>query len=455
MRILLNRMRYKYLSRLVVATLSVVRSFFLGGWRQPPSLLKTAMSKQTGTNQDLFDSYISSLGLNSQVHFLNTSKSRIKAYCISDLHADSKCNFQWTLENCVRKEEDTDVFTILILPGDVGTEVDRLDSIFTALVRQYDAVCYVPGNHEVWRRGTATGGSAVDIEVGSVRGNREARDSLAKYKEVMLLAEKRTVHTTPLRVSNSATTASRDDKGRGVWVIPIQSWYHASWDTEPVLTNPDYTRAQQVIPFSKMWSDFSMCSWPSDLLSHEEFASVDGDNDVLARFFDSMNDRYLPNIRVTADDTVLSFSHFLPRQELCPEKRFLLEPLLSRVIGSTYLESRIRTLRPHVHMFGHTHIPIDMRLDGLRYLQWSLGTHKESTRQCAIVYHTGPLLVYDSAVNGVPAELASEQTHWTQYYRQYRRDPSVTDVIAPWVQRRLDSYRGLIESSLKSRGEQT
>jgi hypothetical protein len=72
-------------------------------------------------------------------------------------------------------------------------------------------------------------------------------------------------------------------------------------------------------------------------------------------------------------DAVLSFSHFLPRQELCPEKRFLLEPLLAKVVGSDPLERQIRRLRPHLHMFGHTHIPIDLELEGIRYLQWPLG----------------------------------------------------------------------------------
>jgi hypothetical protein len=72
-------------------------------------------------------------------------------------------------------------------------------------------------------------------------------------------------------------------------------------------------------------------------------------------------------------DTIISFSHFVPRQELCPEKRFLIEPLLSRVIGSNFLEAQIRKIRPTLHIFGHTHIPIDMELDGIRYLQWPLG----------------------------------------------------------------------------------
>jgi hypothetical protein len=44
---------------------------------------------------------------------------------------------------------------------------------------------------------------------------------------------------------------------------------------------------------------------------------------------------------VKESDTIISFSHFLPRQELCPEKRFLLEALLARVVGSDPLEAQV------------------------------------------------------------------------------------------------------------------
>jgi Icc-related predicted phosphoesterase len=63
---------------------------------------------------------------------------------------------------------------------------------------------------------------------------------------------------------------------------------------------------------------------------------------------------------------VISFSHFLPRQELCPEKRFLIEPSLTKVIGSTPLRRQVDELRPSLHIFGHTHIPIDLRVEGIR-----------------------------------------------------------------------------------------
>ena len=82
-----------------------------------------------------------------------TSKASIKCYCISDLHADTTMNQQWVVDRCCRLSQD--VYTIIILPGDVGSEIDRIETVFQHLVKNFDAVCYVPGNHEAWRRGIA------------------------------------------------------------------------------------------------------------------------------------------------------------------------------------------------------------------------------------------------------------------------------------------------------------
>jgi hypothetical protein len=37
------------------------------------------------------------------------------------------------------------VFTIFIVPGDIGSEVDRIEAVLRNLVNNYDAVCYLPG----------------------------------------------------------------------------------------------------------------------------------------------------------------------------------------------------------------------------------------------------------------------------------------------------------------------
>ena len=153
----------------------------------------------------------------------------------------------------------------------------------------------------------------------------------------------------------------------------------------------------QVMPFEKKWGDFHQCSWPG--LSREEFVSINSDNTALAQCFADLNELALESIADSGrneNETVISFSHFVPRQELMPEKRFLLEPHLTKVIGSDFLEQQIRRLHPDIHLFGHTHIPIDMTLDGVRYIQWPLGYFREADKQCKPIFSSGPLLIHDS-----------------------------------------------------------
>lgn len=87
-------------------------------------------------------------------------KTRIKAYNLSDMHADAKDNQEWVRVNCVRVPEDTDVFTVFIVPGDIGSEIKSIRCIFEMLVAQFDAVIYVPGNHEAWCKGAGGNGTS-------------------------------------------------------------------------------------------------------------------------------------------------------------------------------------------------------------------------------------------------------------------------------------------------------
>jgi hypothetical protein len=46
---------------------------------------------------------------------------------------------------------------------------------------------------------------------------------------------------------------------------------------------------------------------------------------------------------------------------------------LPKVVGSDPLEKQIRHIKSDMHLFGHTHLPVDLEIEHLRYLQWSLG----------------------------------------------------------------------------------
>ena len=388
-----------------------------------------------------------------------TDKTRVEAYCLSDMHADSLRNQQWARDHCFRpKEADgakEDVFTVMIVPGDIGTEIESLGTVFGILAENYDAVVYCVGNHECWRRGTASGGSASHPEARTPGTNRQARNSIEKIIEVLKCAKSKGVHVGPYRVVSETAGAG---EGVGLTIMPLQSWYHSGWDKEPDLTDDTFLAVEDAIPFSRRWGDFAQCLWPG-IVEHEDFASIKRDSLALPRAFASLNVEYLEDeafMESARKDTILSFSHFLPRQELCPEKRFLLEPSLAKVIGSDPLEAQVRQLKPHLHMFGHTHIPIDLSIDGIRYLQWPLGYQREADKQCMPVYVSGPLLVYDSELrrtgagdgSGIPAEMPSQQVQWTLHYLEHSRDPS-NQQLAPWLTKRLESFSGLVESKKK------
>ena len=159
--------------------------------------------------------------------------------------------------------------------------------------------------------------------------------------------------------------------------VPILSWYHASFDTEPRI--PSFNADPR-----RIYTDFKACRWPPGL----DPLALDDGGDALAEFFDSLNDPQLSSLTRSLQQqqkqqqereeqgpssgpsssskpprpVVISFSHFLPFLELLPEKRFITAPNLASVAGSAALGRRVAALEPDVHVFGHTHIPFDGRL---------------------------------------------------------------------------------------------
>eukprot|EP00434_Breviolum_minutum_P038443 symbB.v1.2.034100.t1/scaffold4305.1/size41623/3 len=97
---------------------------------------------------------------------------------------------------------------------------------------------------------------------------------------------------------------------------------------------------------------------PESLRDDGRLAFDDGE------IFAEMNEPVLKEIASMDQCTIFSFSHYLPRQELFPEKRFLVDSCLHKVSGSMALEQQIRRLKPTAHIFGHTHLTVDLVLEG-------------------------------------------------------------------------------------------
>lgn len=114
----------------------------------------------------------------------------------------------------------------------------------------------------------------------------------------------------------------------------------------------------QEVPFSLKWMDFRRCKWPDTTVQEYDFVrsrqeKVAAQSSV-SSMFAQINQPFIETLRNSLHEDlrtpVISFSHFLPRIELCPEKRFLSEPLLPKVIGSNILEAQVRALRPELHV---------------------------------------------------------------------------------------------------------
>ena len=341
------------------------------------------------------------------VERVETGADTVRVFAISDLHADHAANLA-TVRAMARPPGDG--YCALIVAGDVASERRRLGDALSALRRTYDAVFYVAGNHEAW----VTARDRDDAIGDSVA-------KLAACEETAAAAGCRTAAATLV-----------DAAGRSVTVAPLRSWYHASHDREPDLIDEPVEKR----PFARRWADFRRCAWPAEAIggrvagaSPRPHGLGDGDR-ALSRFYAASNPR-LGDV----GDALLTFSHFSPRRECVPEKRFLLEPGLAKTCGSDDLGKLVEDLAPAAHVSGHTHIPIDFDADGTYFLQWPLGSPREQRRQCHRVLENGPAPVFSTRGGvtrlGTPGALA--RTAWGDYYATHRRDPAATD-LAPWVE---------------------
>eukprot|EP00658_Telonema_sp_P-2_P014365 TRINITY_DN15466_c0_g1_i2.p1 TRINITY_DN15466_c0_g1~~TRINITY_DN15466_c0_g1_i2.p1 ORF type:complete len:277 (+),score=33.27 TRINITY_DN15466_c0_g1_i2:393-1223(+) len=231
-----------------------------------------------------------------------------------------------------------------------------------------------------------------------------------------MCAEER-VHTRPTVIGVGVEGAG------GVLVVPLLSWHHQSFDTEPDITN------WEGIPRCEdSMMDYHRCAWPD---------GMDPSTEQVAAAIDNLNS---PPDEVLAlrepensDLALVSFSHFVPRIELVPEKRFLFLPTLNKAVGSRFLGERVDRLGSNLHVFGHTHFGWDQTIGKTRFVQAALGYPSEWVQRPASMkvgeLPESPMLIWDSETGFAP----ESQGRWSDYYLQHERTPEVTNALAPWV----------------------
>ncbi|XP_031252600.1 uncharacterized protein LOC116110535 isoform X1 [Pistacia vera] len=312
----------------------------------------------------------------------------LRVFVISDLHTDYSENMRWVKSlSSTRHKKD-----VLIVAGDVAETFNNFIFTMSLLKDRFQHVLFVPGNHDLWCRY-----EGVDY-----------LDSLEKLNKLLDACRGLGVETNPVVID-------------GVGIIPLFSWYHESFDRENDIPGI------RVMSLEMACKDFQACKWPEDLSNRDT---------SLALYFDAMNETKLDVIKEIQRtcSQIISFSHFVPRQELCPEKRMLFYPNLPKIIGSDSLEVRIRSIHgveggvSACHVFGHTHFCWDAVLDGIRYVQAPLAYPRERNRRMNGGENWLPFRIYS---DGKYADRLSP-CYWSDYYASNPRAPHNTQ-LAPWV----------------------
>jgi predicted phosphodiesterase len=240
----------------------------------------------------------------------------MRVFTLSDIHIDYDVNARW-IANLSNAEYLNDA---LILAGDVSDSRRLLDWCLSALAKRFKTVLFTPGNHDLW----------------VIREDREM-NSLQKFDDVRAVVE-------------SSGASMRAFRERGVSIIPLMGWY-------------DYSFGEPSEELRSMWMDYRACRWPSGYT----------EKDVAAHFA-AFNDE---QVRVEGD-TVITYSHFLPRIDLMPEFIPSAHKLLYPILGSTRLERQLRSLNSSIHVYGHSHVNRQVKIDGVLYINNAFGYPNET-----------------------------------------------------------------------------
>lgn len=206
---------------------------------------------------------------------------------------------------------------LLILAGDVTDTIPLLEQTLAILKQRFGEVCFVPGNHDLW----------------VLRNN--LTHSLEKLQLIKNIAANRGIRMEPLSLP-------------GCTIIPLLGWY-------------DYSFGRPGPEMYAMWNDFITCKWPNDM-----------DESNITNHFIAMNQQAV-QLHRNSNHVIISFSHFLPRIDIMPPYIPLVHRALYPVFGTTLLERQIRELGSNLHIYGHSHVNNQVKINNTLYLNNAFG----------------------------------------------------------------------------------
>ncbi|KAJ1451588.1 Metallo-dependent phosphatase-like protein [Pelagophyceae sp. CCMP2097] len=324
----------------------------------------------------------------------------LRLWVISDVHTDKASNLDWLKRHL--GTGDPSYLDVLLCAGDVSNRDAVVEETMALFSKRYDYVFFTPGNHDVW---AASG------------------DSLQRIGELFDVCDRHAV------ITQRAVRFCVD--GGDVVVLPLLSWYDDAFDVEPEMVRLDHSAGGRSYPpnLNSRWVDYSLCKWGA--ISKQpgfRFGPECGTSPHVAEHFAKMNRPRLEAVEadVAASPATVTLSHFAPRLECLPERRFLIDPHLPKVCGSSTIETQLRRASSKVHIFGHTHLAIDTTVQGTRYVNWPLGSERERLLMARVVGGSGVLKLYQGS--WAPAQW----TFWSSWYGQNPRTPNEVRP-APWV----------------------
>jgi predicted phosphodiesterase len=240
----------------------------------------------------------------------------MRIFALSDIHIDYDVNAKWIANLSIAEYQDD----VLILAGDVSHALRLLEWCLNTLAKRFKTVTFVPGNHDLW----------------VIREERE-KNSLQKFDEVRSVVQ-------------SSGVTMKTFRERGVAIIPLLAWY-------------DYSFGEPTEELRALWLDYRACRWPSGFTEKD-----------VAEYFAALNDEPV----VPAGNTVITYSHFLPRIDVMPGFIPKARKTLYPVLGSERLERQLRRLHPSIHVYGHSHVNRLVEIDGVSYINNAYGYPNET-----------------------------------------------------------------------------
>lgn len=280
----------------------------------------------------------------------------MRIFALSDLHMDFSENFEW-----LKQLSDTDYKSdALITAGDISHNINELTKVLKILSSKFNRVFFVPGNHDLWMH------------------NSMWKDSLHKFEAVLDTCTELNICCRPAKLG--------ENDRNPVWIVPLFSWYTQPGEGEDSL----YWEKPGEDSVNRMWSDNYYIKWP------DQFKP--------AQYFLEMNEEHLQG---SFNSRVISFSHFLPRQEVMfstgiPPSAELIKKYdrrpafnFSRVAGSSLIEIQLRKIDSFIHIHGHQHLNRDMIIHGVRYISNCFGYPAERRR--GQIFNAGLMRIWDTS----------------------------------------------------------